>query len=127
MKRRRIAWILLFAIALTLVGCGKADALKGTWTQVRSMRNEELNEKIENGTLIHTYTFNGHGKGEEMKLRDGTKTTIPFEYELIERGTTILVIDGIRIPYAFVGDTLQMQITQGGGKKDFFVFERTED
>ena len=127
MKRRRIAWILLFSIALTLVGCGKADALKGTWTQVRSMRNEELNEKIENGTLIHTYTFNGHGKGEEMTWRDGTKITIPFEYELIERGTTILVIDGIQIPYAFVGDTLQMQIMQGGGKTDFFVFERTED
>lgn len=125
MKQRWIALILLLAVMLTAIGCGKADALKGTWRQVGSMRNEELNKEIEEGTFIHTYTFNGRGKGTEITWRDGTKITIPFTYELRDSGTTILVRDdGIQIPYAFVGDMLQLQIMQGGGKYDWFIFER---
>lgn len=123
--KRWIAWLLLAAIALTLVGCAKPDELQGTWRMVASMRHKERAEEIRNGTYSLTYTFDGRGKGTREALHDGKTTSGSFRYELVERGTTILVMDEtIQIPYSITGDTLQLQVPEGGGTKDFLVFER---
>ena len=122
--KRWIAWILLAAAALTLIGCGKPDALAGTWNMVASMQHKERAEEIKNGTYAASYTFDGHGNGTRTVFSDGKTTSGSFRYELIERGTTILVMDDIQIPYSLNGDTLQLQVPIGQGKKDFLVFER---
>lgn len=122
--KRWIAWILLAAAALTLIGCGKQDALAGTWNMVASMQHKERAEEIKNGTYAASYTFDGHGKGTRTVFSDGKTTSGSFRYELIERGTTILVMDDIQIPYSLNSDTLQLQVPIGQGKKDFLVFER---
>ena len=122
--KRIFAWVLLAAVMLSFAACAKPDALAGTWNMVSSMQHKERAEEIKNGTYAASYTFDGHGKGTRTVLSDGKTTTGSFRYELIERGTTILVMDNIQIPYSLNGDTLQLQVPIGQGKKDFLVFER---
>jgi hypothetical protein len=124
MRKRWITWLLLAAIVLSLIGCAKPDALAGTWNMVSSMRHKEREEEIKNGTYAASYTFDGHGKGTRTVLSNGKTTTGSFRYELIERGTTILVIDNVQIPYSITDDSLMMQVPEGGGNKDFLAFVR---
>ena len=124
--KRIFAWVLLAAVLLSFAACAKPDALAGTWNMVSSMQHKERAEEIKNCTYAASYTFDGHGKGTRTVLSDGKTTTGSFRYELIERGTTILVMDNIQIPYSLNGDTLQLQVPIGQGKKDFLVFERGE-
>lgn len=123
--KRVFAWVLLAAILLSFAACAKPDALAGTWNMVASMQHKERAEEIENGDYAASYTFDGHGKGITTVLSDGKTTESTFRYELVERGTTILVMDGyIQIPYSLNGDTLQLKVPIGQGQFDFLVFER---
>ncbi len=125
MKKKWIAWMLLAAIALSFVGCAKPDELKGTWRMVSSMRHKERAEEIKNGAFAKTYTFDGHGRGTETVLHDGKPVEVSFRYELVNNGSPYIRFDyGLRTPYAFVGDMLQMQIFEANGERDYFVFER---
>ncbi|MBR0507537.1 MAG: hypothetical protein IJJ86_02905 [Clostridia bacterium] len=118
MKRRLLAVLLLAVLLLPLFACGgeKRDELYGTWELVSSKNHPEITEGVADGSYRRTYTFDGKGTVVRTVYENGAVKKGSFPYEILDRGTPMLRIDGwLDVPYSVTDDSLMLQIKEGNG------------
>ena len=118
MKRGLLAILLLAVLLLPLLACGegKRDELYGTWELKSSKNHPEITEGVADGSYRRTYTFDGKGTVVRTVYENGEVKKSTLSYEIRDRGTPTLKVDGwLLVPYSVTDDSLMLQIKEGNG------------
>ncbi|MBR4907374.1 MAG: hypothetical protein IKZ44_11065 [Clostridia bacterium] len=134
MKRKCLIVFLLAAVLLLLIGCAKADPLKGAWVPETSFVYQTADRyQQEPLTVFSVWSFDGNGNGTRTTYADGVSETVSFSYKSFrDEGsfpdTDCLLLNGeTQIPYSFIGDALVLNITDDSGIRHRLEFRRISD